>query len=374
MLRTVTMVMVVAALVAVVGGTAFADRVGLTPVASDSPLSAHSGWVAWSELAPDGRWHLIAWHAGLRFVVPVAPRPGGPFDADVGTDIHGRVVVTYSRCVIDPGPLPTYSSVAGYSSPNGLPHPSMGQGCGLRAVDLASGRERVLHVDRPAGASDTTPSMWNGDVAFARRVRGAAVAQVMLWHHRTRKLTRLRHGAVPAACPYKTGCTAAPARGEVQQLDLGLGGVAFVWDAAAPGSEAPIDGWELRFDSFATGESHNYDRGYTSGACGARYPVSPTVLNHDVWFDELRWICDTPHTSYVHGNSAGNRSLLESSQPLLMWQAAVDGNTVYSIRGPAPDTYHDDPPCLASGAPCQLFAEPRPALPAIGRPVLGSAF
>src|SRR4051794_12631611 len=140
-------------------GAAPADVRDLGPVANDSALSAHGGWVVWSELQADGRWHLVGWHGGARVEPPVAPR-GAPFDADVGSDAHGRPVVTYSRCAGDPGAAPPYRSVAGYASPNGLPRQSLARGCGLRVLDLVSGGERLLRVHRPRGSSDTTPSMW----------------------------------------------------------------------------------------------------------------------------------------------------------------------------------------------------------------------
>jgi hypothetical protein len=296
-----------------------------------------------------------------------------PFDADVGSDGHDRPVVTYSRCTIDPVTPPTYAPVPGFVSPNGLPRQSLARGCGLRVLDLASGRERTLPLDRPRGASDTTPSMWRGDVAFARMSRGATVAQVLIWRHRSGRLARLPHGTVPAGCPYSNGCARVVRRGEVQQLDLGASGVAFVWDVAAPGVIGAGDGWELRVDDLRTGTSRGYDSGYQSGACGARYPVSPTMVGRDVWFDELRWLCDMPHTSYVHGAPDGHRGLLEVGPPL-MWQVAVDGPTAYSIRGPRPAATSQDPACIGSAGPCRLVAEPLPDLPATSGPVGGPFF
>jgi hypothetical protein len=263
--------------------------------------------------------------------------------------------------------------VPGFVSPNGLPRQSLARGCGLRVLDLASGRERALRVDRPSGASDTTPSMWRGDVAFARTSRGATVAQVLLWRHRGERPARLPHGTVPAGCPYSGGCAGAVRRGEVQQLDLGARGVAFVWDVAAPGVIGAGDGWELRVDDLRTGTSRGYDSGYQSGACGARYPVSPTMVGREVWFGELRWICDVPHTSYVHGVADGHRGSLEAGPPL-MWQVAIDGRTAYSIRGPRPAPTSQDPPCIGSAGPCRLTAEPLPDVPANGRPVGGPFF
>ena len=367
--RATTLAALAVTVAFVASPAARADVRDLGPVGNVSALSAHRGWVVWSELGAEGRWHLVAWHAGARAMLSVPPR-SAPFDADVGSDASGHPVATYSRCRADPGPAPPGNPVAGYASPNGLPRQSLARGCGLRMLDLASGRERPLPVRRPQGASDTTPSMWRGDVAFARMKRGATVAQVMLWRHRSRRLTRLRHGTVPPGCPVGDACARTARRGEVQQLDLDSSGVAFVWDLA-PGVIGAGDGWELRVDDLRTGASHNYASGYQSGACGARYPVSPNMVGPDVWFAELRWICDVAHTSYVRGVPSGKRGLLEVGPPVL-WQVAIDGATAYSIRGPRPDdSLHDDPPCVGSGSPCRLVAEHRPTLPVTGQPVTG---
>jgi hypothetical protein len=365
--RSRRLLLLVAALAALVSAPpARADVRDLGPVSNDSALSAHAGWVVWSELRADERWHLVAWHRGTRLDLPVAPR-SAPFDADVGSDARARPVVTYSRCQVDPGSTPTYQSGAGYVSPNGLPRQSLARSCGLRMLDLRSGRERSLRIPRPRGASDTTPSMWRGDVGFARLDRGETVAQVMLWHHRSRRLTRLRHGAVPTSCPFRGGCVHMVRRGDVQQLDLGAAGVAFVWEVVAPAVIGTGDGWELRFDDLRTGASRNYGSGMQSGACGALYPVSPTVVGADVWFAELDWECDTPNTTYVRGVPTRLRGV-QLVGPPLMWQLAVDGETAYSIRGPQPPETSWDPPCIGTAGPCRLVAERRPELAATESP------
>jgi hypothetical protein len=348
----------------------------LAPVANVSALSAHAGWVTWSERQAGGEWRLVLWHDGVRASAPIPPR-SVPFDADVGSDAHGRPVVTYSRCAADPHPVAPFTLTQDYVSPNGLPNQATARGCTLRVLSLTTGRESRLHVHRPRGASDTTPSMWRGDVAFARIAKGQTVAQILLWRHRRDRIRRLRHGTVPMGCPYKEGCKGVIRRGSAQQLDLGRDGVAFVWDIQAPAVIGAGDGWELRVDDLRTGASRNYDSGYQSGACGARYPVSPTMVGRDVWFSELRWRCDVLHTSYVRGVVSSRRGLLETGPPV-MWQLAVDGTTAYSIRGPRPPSPEaapsNDAPCSGTYGPCRLVAEPLPDLAATGRPAEGPVF
>jgi len=56
------------------------------------------------------------------------------------------------------------------------------------------------------------------------------------WRHRGGRTTVLKHGAVPTGCPHVGGhCEGAVTRGDVQQLDVGASGVAFVWNVQTPG-------------------------------------------------------------------------------------------------------------------------------------------
>jgi hypothetical protein len=338
----------------------------LAPVGNDSALSAYGGWVVWSELEANGRWALTAWHRGAKTRLPVGTR-SVPFDVDLGSDAHGRVVATYSRCATEPTPIPGTESVVGYASPNGLPRWSRASRCSLRVLDIATGRERALRVPRPSGASDTTPSMWRGRVAFARLARRATVAQVLLFTPSTGRLRRLRHGRIPSDCPFRGGCRGSKREGEVQQLDLGARAVAFVWDVRAPGVTGVGDGWELRADRLADGASRLFGSGYQSGACGARYPVSPNVAGDVVWFDEIRYLCDKPHTTFLLGDlTTGRYGRSDETSPQLAWQLARDGSAMYSIRGPRPPQGPaNDPPCIRTAGPCQLVVDDHvPAPPA----------
>lgn len=341
----------------------------LAPVANDSALSAHGGWVVWSEQGADGRWALTAWHDGAKTRLPVRTRTV-PFDVDLGSDAHGRSVATYSRCKTEPAVSVTQAGSVGYAGPNGLVNWSGAAGCHLRVLDLADGSERALQISRPHGASDTTPSMWRGRVAFARMNAGATIAQVMLFTPSSGQVRRLRHGAVPTNCPFKGGCKGFVSRATVQQLDLGARAVAFVWDVRAPAVIGAGDGWELRADRLSDGASRVFGSGYQSGACGARYPVSPNVVGSLVWFDEIHFNCDTPHTTALVGDIAGDDyGRANETTPLVAWQIVRDGSTEFSIRGPrtlAPGS--DDAPCLGDGGGCSLVADSVPSTPPIDVP------
>ncbi len=200
-------------------GVAPAATRTLAEVPRNAPIGAYGGWVAWSVWSPErGRWRLSALHDGA-IVEPPAPVRKHPFDLDLGSDANGRVVATYSRCT------KTAQLPADFI---GSPH----RGCHVRVLDLLTGVERSAGIPRPANASDTMPSMWRGRVAFGRSVKGSDVDQVLLWDPTTRRLRRLKRGAVPPdVCDWNDDepCTKVGGVGHVSALDLGSRLVAFRW-------------------------------------------------------------------------------------------------------------------------------------------------
>jgi hypothetical protein len=228
---------------------------------ADTPISAGAGWLVWS--APSkGGWGLDAYHAGRIAALPVSPRPE-PFDASVGTDSRGAPVVTFSRCTKTPR-----VETAGSTEGGSLMYPSTGAGCRVMMLELAGGRERKLPIPSAPGDSDTSPSMWHGELAFARKTRAHGdVWQIMSWSTRTpHRLTTLRHGAIPSVC--EGGCSAAQPRGEVQALDRDGSIVAFTWGVEGPGVIGE-GAWEIRIDQLATGDSSRADGGFGHEACTA---------------------------------------------------------------------------------------------------------
>ena len=133
----------------------------------------------------------------------------------------------------------------------------------------ASELEGTPTITHPADTSDTTPSMWDGNIAFARYDprHHADVAQLLFWSGRTHKLRVLRHGATPTGqpCPpakgevgrrireSKTECLPNSIKGDVTEgaidsIDLGPDLVSFLWKIDGPGVISTGGGWE-RFDS-----------------------------------------------------------------------------------------------------------------------------
>lgn len=317
-----------------------------------TPISAGSGWLVWS-IPVAGGWGLEAAHGGRVGSLPVRPRPR-PFDVDVGTDSRGRPVLTYSRCT----KTPELDANGGEESPNGVrTSPSTGAGCRVHAFSLASQRESMLPIPHPRGTSDTTPSMWHGSVAFGRRApHHGSVWQVMLWSPRNpRRLSTLRHGAVPIRCP--GGCAGRSIVGEVQALDLDAHLLAFIWSIEAPGVFGEED-WEERVDDLATGRSSLAGSAIGTESCTdehvpveEEWPGPPTLDGYTALFSKLeRGECYRRVVTQITSDMRG--VLRGAALALPVVELARDGATLYALVAPLP-TGETDPGCSAI-APCVL--------------------
>lgn len=141
---------------------------------SDEPLAqpdgvtgvtSYGGVVAWSSLDDQGNYRLMAREQGQTRVLPVEPR-SVPFDVDLGPGPRGDVVAVYSRCRREPRvPSPVDESLSGVAP---LPAYTTGKGCDLFMLDLAEASESRLEGPSTDESSESRPSIWAGNVAFAR--------------------------------------------------------------------------------------------------------------------------------------------------------------------------------------------------------------
>jgi hypothetical protein len=345
---------VAAAVAAAIGGgasPAAAESQALAIVTANVPIAAGGGWVAWS--APgEGGWRLMAWHRGAVTMLPAAARPQ-PFDLDLGTDARGRTVATFSRC--------TQTPVTFF---DGRTASWTGTGCSIHVLDLATAHERSAGIPHPAGSSDTTPSMWRGRIAFARRdPRHRDIAQVMLWSPRTRRLRTLRHGAISSRCPFRTGCRGMTVRGAVEGLDLGARLATFLWWVDAP-AVAGHGGWEVRADRLADGRSVRAGSGVLGEVCtGGTDTVIPSVPAADgsqVWYSQLSSACYRNTASLIRF-SVRPRNGRSGAVPGDVLQFAKDGDALYALVAPEPKG-EVRPACDVPGAPCTIQRTERPAL------------
>lgn len=118
-----------------------------------SPVSAWEDTVVWSAYDPAiDAYRLTALHEGTVTTLPVDPLPI-PFDADVGPDSSGNAAIVYSRCQ-DPDRRER----------------QLGD-CDLVIYSLRSGEERPIR-NANSGASEFEPTLWHGEVAWARTYAG----------------------------------------------------------------------------------------------------------------------------------------------------------------------------------------------------------
>jgi hypothetical protein len=291
--------------------------------------SAAAGRVVFSRKVPDtGRFELVAWSAarGLR-VLPVGDRTV-PFDADVGRDAAGRAVVSYSRCAVD-GTLADVLPSVDFSAARGCrPY--------LLDLDRPGARARPLRLARASRLSLTTPSVHGPSVAAVATPADGGSARVLLWRHRMQAPVRL-HGGTAPRCPYPS-CPVPPRSG-VDALDLGPRSVAFLWrlSQAQYGSAPAV---ELRTSSLrpaGIGRQIPFAKGYVSGACGFRQPLSPTAgAGGGIAFLLVQSPCEGLQTTLAAQRAGSTVVLGARPAGSLVLGAAFDDARVFWLRGAAP--------------------------------------
>jgi hypothetical protein len=336
----------------------------LASVTVRAPIAAYGGWVLWS--APvSGGWGLDAYHAGKTTALRVTPRPQ-PFDLDLGTDRAGGVVATFSRCAHTPG----------YSEGDALFQELNGTGCRVHVLNLATYRESTPAIPHPADTSDTTPSMWNGNIAFARfdPRHHRNIAQVLLWSGQTHRLRALRHGAVPTKCPIVKGGVltggeldgpGAICTGAIEGMDLGPKLVTFLWKIDGPEVFGTGGGWEVRADRLDTGASILVGTGDASEACmgpgsiESSIPSSPSVEGERVWYSQMVSSCYVNTVSVRRFNTHTNHRY---SAPMTgeVLQMIREGSTLVALVAPPPKG-GVDPDCTPA-EPCSIERLQAPAL------------
>jgi hypothetical protein len=337
--------------------SALASPTTIASLDNDVAISAAQGWLVWS-VPVTGGWGLDAYHDGHTSSLLVAPRPQ-PFDVSIGTDAAGEPVATFSRCSRTP---------VVYSGP---PETDEGSGCRIYMLNLATGRESRLPIPAPHGTSDTTPSMWHGSVAFARKTPSHhEIEQVMLWSERDpRTLTTLPHGAVPSHCPgWSHGCTSERQRGSVAALDRDGQVVTYLWRVSGPGIIGE-GAWEVRLDDLATGRTSIAAVGSGSEACTGptegvenSSPGAPLATGDGVVFPLLTiyGYCYRKFVSSLVGLRYGAANPASGELPGNVLAIARDGSTAYALT--AQHWTMSSVPTCSGERPCALETITLPAL------------
>jgi hypothetical protein len=281
-------------------------------------LTAYGGYVVFSQYDPSARdWRLMVWRAGSIKALAVPVR-GIPFDAGAGPDANGRPAVVYSRCAQDPPPPAPFELLK--SEDPGRPDWARARGCRIYELSLPNGSPVLVKAIRAPGASDSTPAIWNGDIAFGRLAAGSHIARIYLWHHHSgTRLDRLGGGRGPSCLSAK----AAHPAGKAAQLPPGLprppdadqgrcesnaggppsawvagmsldgGALAYEWFAEVAGPLFGLEGAqpEIRIDPLREGRQSAAGRvaetSFVSGTCGAVFGSSPNAVGNSVLYS--RW-------------------------------------------------------------------------------------
>jgi hypothetical protein len=313
-------------------------------------LTAFGGHVVWS--APDlatGRWKLVQWNLGVLTALPV-PERTVPFDADAGSDAHGRPVALFSRCRTDP------------TQSFGPPDWALAKGCDIWQIRLDGGPAHLVRSVSSQRGAETTPSMWHGAIVFQRRLPGHAVSKLLLLSRHATAPRSLPVGAVfdRAQDPRLPGDA-------VSALDLGPRAVAFVWLANADTGQAPL-AWQLWVDTLQPVGRIGVDSG-GEGECAGREPVSPNAHlafePSSIMFVRASSFCPDvlnpagEQSSTIIKFDWARRTALQArtSTPFAL-EAAADARATWWLRGTAVALSSEGAnpvTCSASGTPCQLM-------------------
>lgn len=367
---------------ALVGGAAFGAvaRAPAESVVSDlanlpyaaQALTAYDGYVVYSQSDAEGRrWRLMVWHAGAISALPVPPR-AVPFDADAGPGANGQPEVVFSECAAEPsvlqgetpsGPVSlggNFGSVVDWSTASG---------CRIHELSLLGGAAmRVSEIGAP-GASDTTPTIWRGAIAFARllpRPHGPPVPEIMLWRA-GEPLRRL--GGGPPPCKGAGSCTPrsnGPVGAFVASMDLGPHGLAVDW--YFDGSNVTLGigpQWQVLQDPLSGGSAVDVAAdGFVGGACTSNDPLSPNEVDGSV----VVYAQDENECEYKPGSPQFETSAFEPSGVApagggFIGALAADGTTSYWLRvKPADPAMESDyaPVCEPGITNCTLVRSTAP--------------
>jgi hypothetical protein len=336
----------------------------IASVQSDGPIAAYDGWLAWS-IPVSGGWGLEVSHDGAVEAIPVAPRTQ-PFDVDLGSNAAGAVVATFSRCAKTPG-----------YNPYGYIQEMSGSECRVHVLNLQTGVERAPAIPHPFGASDTTPSIWHGNIAFARldRSRDGRIAQVLLWSPGARRLRTVPQGETPTKCSpwvaHRDGhvyrldrngrCNKKEQTGTIYGVDLGPRLLAFLWGFEGAGGLGEGD-FEIRADrlgdetSTLIGTSMGQEECVSAGSGGSRLSA-PFVEGENVWYTSLHSDCydytQTLSRFDIRARRLASAKLSGVDLGGDVLQVVRSGGALFALVAVRPSRVQSPPEC-SSTTPCAI--------------------
>jgi hypothetical protein len=318
-------------------------------------LTSYGGYVIFSQLDPTGKWQLVAWHHGSTSTLSV-PERTIPFDANAGPAANGTPTVVFSRCIHEP---PAASVLLELQAQP--PNWSRASGCHVYELALPDGTPKLVRGIYAPGASDSTPAIWLGDIAFARIRRGSRVPTLYVWDHANRRLRKV--GGGPSACPALSAvfeapfCKHPPAHlsAWVDEMSLDSNSLAYQW-ILPENDERPFGTpyAEIRVDPLRAGRqgtpSQVIYESISGGACNGEQAGSPDAVSGRVLYIWHFSVCANPAKpvsaigSYAIATRRHSGARVSTSVAAAV---AQDHGTTYWIR----DTFREENPQLCHTGP-----------------------
>ncbi len=305
----------------------------LLPLENAAPkLTAFGGYVVFSRREVTGLWRLLAWHDGT--VTPLkVPERVVPFDAEAGPSRGGAPTVVFSKCRRDPKLSDDWGKATG---------------CHVYELVLPGGTPKLIRGIYRAEASDTTPAIWQGLLAFARLRTGMRAPTLYVWDRARRQLSRV--GAGPAHClgPHEPCNTGPKVLAWVKEMSLGAGLLAFQWALPEAIPDFTADFQQIRADPLRgarqDGPTKVVAASVIGGACNGAEAGSPDVFGGRVLFISHRSICDgLPVESFIDSFDLATRSYSRVMASPLAGAVAEDGARTYWIRlAEGPNVHSED--------------------------------
>ncbi len=296
-------------------GAARADTT-IAQINQPTPISAYDGVIAWSAFS-DGAYRLMLSAAGALTPVPTSPE-SQPFDASVGPNQRGEVVVLFSRCT-------RYRS-----DPSQLLFQAAGSRC--RVYAYSPTRHTLAPLALGTGATDslTHPSEWGSRVAVvASTPRGSEQIEVV-------SLASHRHSTLP-------GDTLA--HGSVDSLRLAGSRVVSSWSTGGGlDTEVVLDTLDGSRELLAEGTQATNPTPQLPNPTGVEFFGAGTTTAEAYWVEPGDGLIGTPSIVSFY-NFFTQTSMTEDAQPNL-FSVAIDRGHLYLSTGTA-----------SGGCPCEILEQ-----------------
>jgi hypothetical protein len=327
---------IVVAAVAAIAPVARAETTVAT-VARPTPVNAFGGRLVWSAYDFTLRsYRLMTRFGGVIEALPIAGR-SVPFDADLGSDALGRLVVVYSRCRAEPRPQFFITA----------PNWALSRGCDLYRFDFAARRETRIAAASSRGASEYLPTVSRGQIAFARshgrRVTSRGLrADLYVSSLVGGRETRLSGGTRSRG---RVGRVAGPVG-----LDLNGRRLAFTWQYSVEGSEGGPN-TEVRVVTLG-GRRTLVDVQPNSDSIVSRQLTAPSLVGTSVFY-ALRTSGDSNGHRYRRYDLARSRAFHARKDRRWIASTTTDATATYTLYGTGLGGCSSDEPD-APPTPCQL--------------------